>query len=236
VYTEAALKYIEKQRNKIRHKSLEFLKKNCKVPIIVFPKKKVFKYSITNRDIREIGYNEGCVIAKTLRENEDLNKKYNLKLFNMLSVFSSTKNNIKVCLEYLKYFCKADMSKIGIVSITNKNNLGITGIEPYLEYFYEYGIQKQNILIRKDVEEAFKAGNGDGYWKNSNEPNYKGSSFSIHVPLNECGDIRNYSQNKEWLEVAECGIDKSNRFNDIGFGMERIELLFFGIPYPIVFV
>ena len=133
-------------------------------------------------------------------------------------------------MEYLKRFCKADMSTLGIVSITNKNKLGVPGIEQHLRKFYKYGIQKQNILIRKDVEEAVTAGEGDGYWRHIIKTNVEGSSFSIYVPLKDGADIKNYKNKEEWLEVAECGIEPS--FNEFGFGMERIEFLFFGIPYP----
>ena len=41
-------------------------------------------------------------------------------------------------MEYLKRFCKADMSTLGIVSITNKNKLGVPGIEQHLRKFYKY--------------------------------------------------------------------------------------------------
>ena len=230
VYSQVAMIRIENQRQKIRRNALRFLNKKCKHPIITFPQNKEFNYSITKQDITDLGYYEGCVIATTFR-NEDLNKKYNLKLFNMLAVFGSTDNNIKTVFKFLKYFCKADLTKIGVVSIPTKNKLGITGIESYLNIFYKYGIQKQNILIRKDVEEAFKAGDGDGYWINKNKPKYQGSSFSVYVPLQDCADIKNYSQTKEWLEVAEVGI--SGTFDDIGIGMERIESHFFGIPFPL---
>jgi len=122
------------------------------------------------------------------------------------------------------------MGSIGIVSITEKTSLGITGIEPSLHILYKYGIKKHNILIRKDVEKAFKAGDGDGYWVNKIKPKYQGLSFSIHVPLKDSADIKNYTQKNEWLEVAEVGI--GGTFDDSGIGMERIELLFFGLPYP----
>jgi hypothetical protein len=230
VYSQVAIIRIEKQRQKIRRNALRFLNKNCKHPILVFPKNKVFNYSITKQDITDLGYSEGCVIATTLRNNEDLNKKYNLNVFNMLVSFSSIDNNIKTFFKFLKDFCKADMSTLGIVSITNKNKLGIAGIEPYLSKFYKYGIKKQNILIRKDVEEAFKAGDGDGYWVNKIKPKYQGSSFSVYVPLKDCADIKNYSQTKEWLEVGECGI--KGTFDDVGIGMERIEFYFFGKQFP----
>lgn len=238
VYSQAAIIRIEKQRQKIRRNALRFLNKKCKLQTIQFPENKVFDYSVTKQDIIDVGYSEGCLIAKTLRKNEDLNNKYNLRLFNMLDVFGSTDNNIKTFFKILKHFCKADMSTLGIVSITNKNKLGIAGIEPYLSKFYKYGIKKQNILIRKDVEKAVKAGDGDGYWVNKNNPKYQGSSFSVYVPLIHDTNIKNYTQKKEWLEVAEVGIggtfdDKGGDTRHLfGIGMERIELYFFGQPFP----
>jgi len=89
VYSQAAITRIENQRQKIRRNALHFINKKCKLPIITFPQNKVFNYSPTKYDILDLGKSEGCFIAKTLRKNEDLNKKYNLNLFNMLSVFSS---------------------------------------------------------------------------------------------------------------------------------------------------
>lgn len=231
VYSEAAINRIEKQRQKIRRDALRFLNKKCKLQIIDFPKNKVFDYSPDKDDLLDLAKSKGCFIAKTLRKNENLNKKYNLHVFYILSSFSSKRHNIKTCLTFLKYFCKADMGRIGIVSITNDNKLGIPGIESYLDIFYNYGIQENNILIRKDVEKAFNAGGGDGYWRNKSKPKYQGPSFSVYVPLNHNTNIKNYRQNTQWLEVAEVGI--GGTLDDGGFGMERIELLFFGIPFPL---
>ena len=230
VYSQAAIIRIEKQRQKIRRESLRFLNKKCKLQIIQFPENKVFDYSPDKGDILNLGISKGCFLAKTLRKNEDLNKKYNLRSFNMLTIFASKRHNINICLTFLKYFCKAEMSRVGIVSITKDNNLCIRGLEPYVDIFYKYGIQKHNILIRKDVEKAVKAGDGDGYWVNKDKPKYQGHSFSVHVPLKDCADIKNYTSRKEWLEVAEVGI--GGKFDDLGFGMERVEFYFFGIPFP----
>ena len=232
VYSEAAIIRIEKKRQKIRRNALQFLNKKCKLQNIDFPENKVFDYSPGKDDLLDLRNPKGCFIAKTLRKNEDLNKKYNLRVFHMLAIFSSKRHKINTCLTFLKYFCKAEMGRIGIVSITNDNKLGIRGIEPYLDIFYKYGIQKHNILIRKDVEKAFKAGEGDGYWVNKNKPKYQGSSFSVHVPLGDDTNIKNYTQKKEWLEVAEVGIGTDGKFDDLGFGMERIEFYFFGTPFP----
>ena len=229
MYTQAAIKYIEKQRQKIRHKSLQFFNKKFKFPILIFPKNKVFNYSSVYKDVLDLGKSKGCFVAKFSRVNEDPINKYNLKLFHALTIYSNSSNVVEP-MEYLKRFCKADMSTLGIVSITNKNKLGVPGIEQHLRKFYKYGIQKQNILIRKDVEEAVTAGEGDGYWRHIIKTNVEGSSFSIYVPLKDGADIKNYKNKEEWLEVAECGIEPS--FNEFGFGMERIEFLFFGIPYP----
>lgn len=231
VYSKAAIIRIEKQRQKIRHDALRFLNKKCKLQIIEFPENKVFDYSPVKGDIFDLGESKGAFIAKTFRKNEDQNKKYNLRLFHMLSIYALKRNNISICLKFLKYFCKADMDSIGIVSITNDNKFGIRGIEPHLDIFYKFGIQENNILIRKDVEKAVKAGDGDGYWIDKNKPKYQGSSFSVYVPLTYRANIKNYRQSTQWLEVAEVGI--GGTFDDIGIGMERIELYFFGLPFPI---
>ena len=231
VYSKAAINRIEKQRQKIRHDALQFLNKKRKLQIIDFPENKVFDYSPHKDDLLDLGKSKGVFIAKNLRKNEDLNKKYNLRVFHILSFYDSKRRNISTCLTFLKYFCKAEMGRIGIVSITNDNKLGIPGIEPYLDIFYKYGIQEHNILIRKNVEKAFKAGDGDGYWMNKSKPKYQGPTFSIHVPLKYGADIKNYENKEEWLEVAECGIG-GNIEGGFDFGMERIELYFFGVAFP----
>ncbi len=230
MYTQSAIKYVEKQRRKIRRESLQFFNKKLKLPILAFPKNKVFEYSTIYQDVLDLGKSKGGFIAKLSRENEDPNNKYNLKLFNVLSIYyNNSSSSVVKPMKYLKRFCKADMNKIGIVSITEKNKLGVPGIEPLVPEFKKYGIQKKNILIRKDVEEAVRKGEGDGYWRDLVKTNVEGPTFSIHVPLKYGADIKNYENKEEWLEVAECGIEP---FDDFGFGMERVELLFFGLPYP----
>jgi len=224
--------YIEKKRQKIRRESLQFFKKNFKLPILEIQNNKVFEYSTIYQDVLDLGKSKGCFIAKFSRENEDPNNKYNLKLFHVLSIYSvsvSNGNVVKWSMEYLKRFCKADMSTIGIVSITEKNKLGVPGIEPLVPEFKKYGIQEKNILIQTNVEEVVRKGEGGGFWRHLIKTNVEGPTFSIHVPLKYGADIKNYENKEEWLEVAECGIEP---FNDFGFGLERVELLFFGLPYP----
>ena len=55
MYTQAAIKYIEKQRQKIRHNSLQFFNKKFKFPILIFPKNKVFNYSSVYKDVLDLG-------------------------------------------------------------------------------------------------------------------------------------------------------------------------------------
>ena len=149
-------------------------------------------------------------------------------MFHVLSIYSNNINSSTVIesMEYLKRFCKADMSTIGIVSITNQNKLGIPGIEPLVPKFKKYGIQEKNILIQTDVEEVVRKGEGGGFWRHLIKTNVEGPSFSIHAPLKYGADIKNYENKEEWLEV---GIEP---FDDFGFGFERLEFLFFGLPYP----
>jgi len=230
--------YIEKKRQKIRRESLQFFQKKFKLPTIEIPKNKIFNYSVSYDDILNLGRPKGgAFIGTVIRENEDLTSKYNLRKFNIMYCYSS--NVFKLPIEYLKRFCKADMSKIGIVSITNNNNLRIPGIEPYIPDFLKYGIDENNILVRTDVEDAFEKGDGDGYWRNrflDNNDN-EGSTFSIHVKLKGSADIKNYKNREEWVEVAECSIvDSSSSSNIIynlsAIGTERIELIFYGLPFP----
>lgn len=180
----------------------------------------------------------GCFIANIAR-NEDLENKYNLRHFHMLYVCNLKTNDVKLgsniglSMEYLRYFCKADMSKIGIVSITNNNNLKIPGIEPFVPELLKYGIQKQNILIRTDVEEVVRKGEGDGFWRHLIDYNLEGPSYSVQFPLTTDADIKDYNNKNLWLELAECGLgDSTNSFKSVAFGVERIEYAMFGLPYP----
>jgi len=224
--------YIEKKRQKIRRESLQFFQKKFKLPTIAFPKNKVFNYATKYQDVLDSGKNKGAFIGKVIREDEDLTSKYNLRIFSLLAFYFNSSNDnydsVTVSMKFLKHFCKADMSKIGIVSITNNNNLKIPGIEPYIPDFLKYGIDENNILVRTDVEDAIEKGEGDGYWAFPNFPNIKGSTFSIHVQLKDSADIKNYKNREEWLEVAECGIG----YNDSGIGLDRIEFIFYGLPFP----
>jgi hypothetical protein len=229
--------YIEKKRRKIRCDSLQFFNKKYSLPIIQFPNNIIIDYSPSIQEIVKYGNGNkvGCFVVKVERKEEDLANKYNLQFFHMLYVFNIKTNdvtmgsNIRLSMEYLRDFCKADMGSIGIVSITDKHKLGIPGIEQFIPTFLKYGIQENNILIRKDVEEAFNNGNGDGYWRTRRKDNkLEGATYSIQFPLIADADIKDYNNKNIWLELAECGLgDSTSIFKSFAFVLERIEYAIF---------
>ena len=218
------VRYIEQ----IRSESLKFFSEKCNVPII-------YSSNIFNYSPDDYLTNPYCIVGTTSR-NEDINDKYNLPIFNMLCVGALDRFiSIDALLSYLKDYCKADMRKLGVVSITETNNLLLAGIEPYLKILNTYGIFDKNILIRQDVQAAYDDGSGDGCWRS---PNIKGNicgTASIHFPLIENADINNYKNKNEWLEVAEVGLPGTSISDTIvfGIGMERIEYYFFNLDYPL---
>jgi hypothetical protein len=122
-------------------------------------------------------------LAKVARE-EDRGRLYSLPLFNMLfvrQIYPSIYGNpLKMFLHYLKDFCKADMSSIGIVGLSRNKNFNIFGVQPYLPLFHTYGILNDNILIRTEYHKAYQAGDGNGWWRNK-DSNIQGESISIYV-------------------------------------------------------
>jgi hypothetical protein len=234
--------YIEKKRRKIRCDSLQFFNKKYSLPIIQFPNNIIIDYSPSIQEIVKYGNGNkvGCFVVKVERKEEDLANKYNLQFFHMLYVFNIKTNdvtmgsNIRLSMEYLRDFCKADMGSIGIVSITDKHKLGIPGIEQFIPTFLKYGIKVKNIMIRQEVEEAFKNGTGDGYWRTRQKDNkLEGATYSIQFPLIADADIKDYNNKNIWLELAECGLgDSTSIFKSFAFGLERIEYAIFGLPYP----
>lgn len=234
--------YIEKKKRKIRCDSLQFFNKKFHLPIILIPNSIIIDYSPSLSDIIQYGNGNkvGCFVAKVERKEEDLANKYNLQFFHMLYGFNIKTNdvimgsNIRLSMEYLRDFCKADMGSIGIVSITDKNKLGIPGIEQFIPTFLIYGIKVKNIMIRYDVEEAFIAGTGDGYWRTQRkDTKLEGTTYSVQFPLIVDADIKDYHDKNKWVELAECGLgDSTNSFKSVAFGLERIEYAMFGLPYP----
>ena len=212
-------------REDIRESSLQFFKNNFRLQIVPTPG--IVNYSPFPND-----YNiPNLVTLATCKRNEPTELKYNLPIFHMLAVLTNKDNSITILMSYFKYFCKADMSKMGIVSITNNNKLGLPGIEPHIPILNENGILNKNILIRKDVEVAYENGSGDGYWRNPYVPSSAYASFSIHYPLKNNSYIANYKDPTEWLEIGEyLTLTKNNK--GFGIGIERIEHVFFSIPFP----
>ena len=214
-------------REDIRESSLQFFKNNFGLQIVPTPG--IGNYSPNPND-----YNiPNLVTLATVKRNEPTELKYNLPTFHMLAVFTNKDNSITMLMSYFKYFCKADMSKMGIVSITNNNKLGLPGIEPHIPILNENGILNKNILIRKDVEVAYENGSGDGYWRNPYVPSSAYATFSILYPLKNNSYIANYKDPNEWLEIGESAFPTKNKGEfDAGLGMERIEHVFFSIPFP----
>lgn len=218
-------------REDVRDHSLQFFKTNVGLQIV--PTSVIVNYSPAPSD-----YNiQTFVTLATVKRNEYMELKYNLPIFTMLYL-KTNKHAISVLMSYFKSFCKADMSKLGIVSITDNNELGLPGIEPHISLLNEYGILTKNILIRKDVEVAYENGSGDGYWRSPYAPYHGCSTFSVMYPLTNNSYIANYKNPTEWLEIGECGLPlKSERAGSsfgagFGLGMERIEYVFFSIPFP----
>ena len=221
-------------REDVRDHSLQFFKTNVALQIV--PTSGIVNYSPAPSD-----YNiQTFVTLATVKRNEYMELKYNLPIFTMLYLKTNKTNKhaISVLMSYFKSFCKADMSKLGIVSITDNNELGLPGIEPRISLLNEYGILTKNILIRKDVEVAYENGSGDGYWRSPYAPYHGCSTFSVMYPLKNNSYIANYKNPTEWLEIGECGLPlKSERAGSsfgagFGLGMERIEYVFFSIPFP----
>jgi hypothetical protein len=78
---------------------------------------------------------------------------------------------------------------------------------------------------KEDVEEAFKNGTGDGYWRTTRQDN------KLEVIAD--ADIKDYNNKNIWLELAECGLgDSTSIFKSFAFGLERIDYAIFGLPYP----
>lgn len=210
-------------RKEVRDKSLQYFKNNFGLKII--NTNKIFNYSPEPVDFSD----PDVVSIVSVKRDENKDNVYNLPVFHMLHIkVNNSNSNIILFMSYLKSFCKADMSKLGIVSITNNNTLGLQGIEPYIPLFIKYGIVKQNIMIRTDVEYAHKTGEGDGYWRHPNNQSTQMETISIYYPLRYNSNIKNYTNKDEWLELGEAGLN----YDDGDFGMERIEYAFFSIPYP----
>jgi len=208
----------------IRKNTLEFFNSKYNLNILdVYDKNPIYSPSSLELDKNT----DFCAIVKCERFNEDINKKFNLKTFNMLYV--NDPHYIKYGFDYLINFCKASPSKIGIVSITENNILGLEGIEKHLPFFINLGIPTKNILIREDVNDAYIKGEGDGYWRDPIKSNIQFPSFSVHYMLetNTNKDINNYKNDSEWIEIGEFV-----RLHAFGMGMERIEYVFYNIPYP----
>lgn len=216
----------EIKKQQIRSESLTFFSEKCNLPIIY--SSKLFQYAPDDYEFDNKNY---CIIGTTIRTENNCDK-YNLPIFNMLVVSSANPYNyVDPIFTYLKDYCKADMSKIGIVSITENNNLGLVGLEPYKKILNKYGIIDKNILIRQDVQTARDEGYGDGYWKSPNKLDNQFETFSIQFPLKDNADISNYCNKNEWLELGESSFPSKNNAG-FGIGMERIEYCFFGIKYP----
>jgi len=217
-------------QKEVREKSLHYFKNEFGLQIV--PMDGIVDYCPSPNDYSI----PNSISIATCKRNEHKEYKYNLPIFHMLYA-QINNNNIVPFLSYLKYFCKADMSKLGIVSITNNNELGLQGIEPYIPIFNEYGIINQNILIRQDVDAAYEIGSGDGYWRNPYMPSHRYETFSVYYPLtnnsnsNSNSNIVNYADQNKWLELGE-GCFPNKNINGFGIGMERIEYVYFSIPFP----
>jgi hypothetical protein len=139
------IKQNNQEEQKIIKQTLEFFKKNYNLTIC--HPTTTFDYYVKNISAQIDTGNVVC-LANTSRK-EDKGKPYSLTLFRMLIVrqlFPSIYGNpLNMFLHYLKDFCKADMSSIGIVGLSRNVSFNIFGIQPYLQLFHKYKLSKLSI-------------------------------------------------------------------------------------------
>jgi len=221
-----------KLKHKIINQTLAFFKNMYNLKII--HPTETYNYSSKNLPL-----DQGNVVGLAKRRRpEDRGKPYSLPSFNMLFVrqlFPSIYGNpLNMFLHYLKSFCKADMSSIGIVGLSRNEKFNIFGVQPYIPLFHKYGILTDNILMRTDYQKAYKDGAGDGWWRSKNDVNNQWESISIYVKLQPNSNIKNYLNRNKWLEICESSNAYDNtEFGSVsawfGAGMERILYHFFNV-------
>jgi hypothetical protein len=207
----------------IRCRMLEFFKNNFNLQID--NSNQVYIYSPYKP-------NDDSVMIANVYRKDDNRKPFHLEYFHMLYVShdEDVVKTINMACSFLKDFCKADMQKLLIVSITEKNTYGLPGIEPFIPAFVDNGLREENIFIRTDVDTAVELGQGDGYWRNPINVNQKNPSFSILYPLHQDGSIADFRNTNDWLEICEASIGEQGK--GFGMGVERLEYLFFSKPFP----
>jgi hypothetical protein len=157
--------------------------------------------------------------------------KYHLSSFTILVIYDEI-NGMRTYLSFLRDFCGADFNRIGIVSIGKSENY--TGIEIYIPILLEYGVLPQNILIRS-VDEAKYTRRGDGLWSSPGIPYRYFFSIGLFYKINEKDDdvIQDFNDIEKWIEIGEM-VQNSNNSNSlgVGYGLERINYIFFNKSYP----
>jgi hypothetical protein len=208
--------------NNIIENSLDFFNHNFHLKI-QYPNQ-IFNYTVP--DYKLIA-DESFVCLTEIRRPDDKGKKYSLPKFRNIGLVNLNPKingcNANILLSYIKNFCHAKMEDIGIVGLSQIKELNITGVEPYLELFASYGIKKENIHIRNDIQNAFNLGNSDGWIKYPTIPPVSHETMSVYVKLKKNSKIKNYENNEEWLRLYSF----SSKFGAIG--MERILYYYFNI-------
>ena len=214
---------VHNENHSIRDGMLEYFKNNFNLDID--NSNQIYNYS-------PYKFNDNSIMIANVYREDDNTKPFHLEYFNMLyaSHDGDVVKTIDMVCSFLKNFCNTDMQKLLIVSITENNKYSLPGIEPFINVFVKNGLRQENILIRKDVDNAVKLGEGDGYWRNPFNKNQKFPSFSILYPLHNDSSITDFNNKNKWLEIGEVGIDLYEK--GFGMGVERLEYLFFSKPFP----
>lgn len=208
----------------VRCRMLEYFKNNFNLQIEY--SNEVYTYSPSSLK------NDSIMIANVYRKGDNT-KAFHLEYFKMLYLSQGDDDVVKtidMACSFLKDFCNADMQKLHVVSITENNTYALPGIEPFIDVFAKNGLREENIFIRKDVDTAVKLGMGDGYWRNPFHSSHQYPSFSILYPLQDDSSIADFRNPNAWLELCEASIGEEGR--GFGMGVERLEYLFFSIPFP----
>ena len=213
----------ENHSSNIRDGMLEYFKNNFNLEID--NSNQVYNYS-------PYKFNDDSIMIANVYRKGDNSKPFHLEYFNMLytSHDGDVVKTIDMVCSFLKNFCNTDMQKLLIVSITENNKYSLPGIEPFIHVFVKNGLREENILIRKDVDNAVKLGEGDGYWRNLFNDKEEYPTFSILYPLYNDSSITDFKNKNKWLEIGEAGIGLDEK--GFGMGVERLEYLFFSKPFP----